>query len=155
MEIGVELAAAFTDKLDKIHKAVSVRETKPVYRTLGASQIGSAPLTLEVNETVTHGRFYNLLQLGIFGVDGHTALTNGLADIYVASSGVELPDFSAQILTSIPIPSVQTFSKEVVWIHPGERIVALLYGYTGSSAVTIVAKVADYPHHEKSSQIIT
>lgn len=157
MEVTVfdELMFSFGNKLDKLHGAITKPHfEKPVFRPLGTSATGAATLTVEQQNTVPAGRIYNLLQLNLFGADGHTALASAVADIYVASSGTELPDFSAQIFSGLAVPSMQTLSKEVIWIQPGERLVAMVYGFAAQASVTMVARVADYELHVKSADAL-
>lgn len=143
-------AGAFVElghKVDRIHDKVMMRKPRPVYKPVGGSAVGTAPLTIEVSGAeVPPGRIHNLLFYGLWATDGHTALANAIADIYIAGSGVQLPDFSCQIDFGKAVPSVTTISEDVHWIQPGEKLIAIVYGFAGTANVSLVGRVADYPN---------
>lgn len=149
-EVGIEAHIDLGSKLDSIHGLMS-RKALPIFRPQGGSNSGAAPLTVEISQTVPPGRIWNLLGLGIFGADGHTVLASAVTDVYKAASGVELPDFSCQIFTGLAVPTMGWQSKEVIWIEPGERIVAIVYGFAATAQVSLIAHIADYRIEDKEA----
>lgn len=131
----------------------------PIYRKWAGSvpvPTGATPPLLVPATSVAAvpaGRIYNILGFAIFATDGHTALTGAVADVYLASDGVTLPDFSCQVLSGVAIPSIGWQSKEVIWAQPGERLIAMVYGFTAPVApgITIMASVADYCIEDKEA----
>lgn len=148
-------AGAFLElgsKVSRMHDTMMRGKPRPVYKPVGGSAQAPVGITLPVAvETqqgdVPPGRIHNLLFYGMWATDGHTALANAIADIYIAASGVDLPDFSCQIDFGRAIPFVQSLSEDVHWIQPGERLVALVYGFTPAAGLTLtlMARVGDYP----------
>lgn len=114
------------------------------------------PALVEVNQQVPPGRMYNILGFDIYSADGHSTLANAIVDVYLASSGVELPDFSCQIETGLTVPftgGTIWYSKEVVWAQPGERLCALVYGFSTAAPVPLIlmARIADYELNQKEA----
>jgi hypothetical protein len=66
------------------------------------------------------------------------------ADIYVASSGIENPDFSAQIDSGTDIPSIQFYPRLSQWCKFGERIVAFIYGVPANQQIVLIGRVAEH-----------
>lgn len=147
----IELAFdAFLNKADKIveQQAILVkRSQKPLhYRVFGTvtSAAGGAA-SISSNSSPSAGRVWNILRFSLYGNDGHTLLTGAIADVYAASSTLAVPDFSAQVLSGLAVPSTTYPPEEAEWIHYGEELIVLLYALPAASTVTFVAQVADYP----------
>lgn len=148
-------AGAFLDlgnKVSRMHDHMMRGKPRPVYKVIGGNApaaVGvTVPVTVETQQgDVPPGRIHNLLWYGMWATDGHTALANAVADIYIAGSGVQLPDFSCQIDFGRAIPFVTALSEDIHWIQPGERLVAIVYGFTPAAglSLTLMSRVADYP----------
>lgn len=157
IDIGAELLLDMSGKVSDMHRRSSRKRVKPIRRPIGNSATGTAPLIVTANtEEVPPGRAYNLLSLNLYGVDGHTVLASAIADIYRASSGVALPDFSAQLASglTVPVTPALNYSKEVIWLEQGENLIAIVYGFASTATVTMVAQIADYPVEEAETQVI-
>lgn len=156
VDIGAEFFLDLGDKVDHMHRKMG-RNIKPIRKPIGNSATGTAPLQVIANtEQVPPGRIYNILSVNLYGVDGHTVLASAIADIYRASSGVQLPDFSAQIASGLTVPVVPAlnYSKEVIWMEQGENLIAIVYGFAGTQTVTMIAQIADYPVEAEETQVI-
>lgn len=156
IDIGAEFMIDLGRKVDQVHRKVHQRP-RPIRKPIGNSNTGTAPLVITANtEEVPPGRMYNLLSVNLYGADGHTTLASAVADLYRASSGVQLPDFSAQIASGLTVPVIPAlnYSKEVIWIEPGENLIAIVYGFAGSQQITMVAQIADYPLEEMEATYI-
>lgn len=150
MTVEVE-AGAFLDlgsKVSRMHDKMFARKPLPIRgKIIAGSNTGTAPLTVEVQTAdCPPGRIWNLLFYGLWATDGHTALANAIADIYIAGSGVQLPDFSCQIDFGRAVPSIATLSEDVHWIQPGEKLIAVVYGFAASQTISLVGRVADFPN---------
>ncbi len=66
-------------------------------------------------------------------------------DVYSASSGIETPEFTAQLDSGLDIPSIQYYTKWALWGHMGERPLALAYNLPANQQVVLVCRVAEYP----------
>lgn len=146
------IIGAFADlgsKLDRLHKAVG--RAKPVYKPVGGSLVvpvaPSLPQLLIFQGSPALGRIWNILKIGIFGPDPHTAVASVSVDVYAGNNpDPNTPTFPDVILSGQAVPSVTQFSKEVEWCSSGQQIFCLLYGagVVAGTQFEAVARVAEY-----------
>lgn len=70
-----------------------------------------------------------------------------VADVYAGTAtDPQTPTIDNIIAGGIPIPSVQSFSKQVHWCSSGERLIAIISnaGF-GNQNISFIARVAEYP----------
>jgi len=133
---------------------------RPWFGTTVVPANATLPAIVMVNNPVPPGRIYNLLGFNIFSADGHTTLASAVADVYFASDGTDLPDMSCQIASGLTVPVAGGFiwySRQVVWAEPGEKLVALVYGFSTASAVplALISRIAEYPLSSKEATTIS
>lgn len=148
IEVAAKLFAHGADELGKAQETLNRQISfKPIHKVVGGSAVGAAPLLVEAPMMPAVGRVWNVLMVALYSADGHTSLANAVADVYASASGIEDPDFSAQILSGINtfVPSVNYFPQRAVWIHSNEKLLAWVYGFASSAPVQIIARIAEYP----------
>lgn len=156
IEVGAEVIVDLHDKTKQIHQRVHRNEDRPVRKPVGGSLIipagfsGSGPVILDIKATtLAHGRCWNILKIGIFGADVHTAVASVNADVY-AGDVVDYPvvntNFNDVILSNIAVPSITQFGRRVEWAYSGQSIYAILYGsgLAAGQSYVLVARVAEY-----------
>lgn len=151
MEIDAEFMLDLGGKVDATHKHLIKGRVKPVRKPIGGSvYLGAeptAPILCILQGKPATGRCWNILRVGIFGADTHTAVTDVTVDVFAGDllDNATL-NFLDCIISAATVPSVTSFSKEVEWCYSGQSMYALLYG-SGLSAdqpYEVVARVAEY-----------
>lgn len=156
IEVGAELIVDLHDKVNQMHGHVlSGNADKPIRKPVGGSLVipstfsGTGPIQLLTEVNLAHGRMWNILKVGIFGADTHTAVASVNADIF-AGDVVDYPvvntNFNDCILSAAAVPSVTQFGRRVEWVYSGQSLYAQLYG-TGlavGQTYVLVARVAEY-----------
>lgn len=148
-EIGaaVELGLGQLDTINRNLKAL--RDVRPVYKMVGSSivQQGAGPDFVQVRSSPAVGRVWNVLSLGVFGADDHTAVGGASAVFYATRSFITAaPGPLIDVISSpLSVPSTTWFSRQVVWVDSSELIQAIIYGGSNNAQFSIVANVAEYP----------
>lgn len=153
MEIGVDAFVELQQDVKHIRK--HTRDVKPVRKPVGVSitipAVFTAPVMAVIPQVPSMARQWNILMIGVFGADAHTAVTNVTADVYSgALPDPSLATLSDVILSAQPVPSINHFSRLIEWCEPNESIFMLLFG-TGLAAgqnYELVARVAEYNVHD-------
>jgi hypothetical protein len=70
--------------------------------------------------------------------------TLAFADLYAASAGLELPEFSAQIGSSIDIPSTLNYPRKSQWLKAGERLAALVYNLPATQQIVLTGRITEW-----------
>lgn len=148
---GIDLTGASEGSGHPVTRRKVLPVYKPVYGSVVVPANATLPGIIEMDGSVPPGRAYNLLTLTLTSADGHTTLANAVADIFASSSGTILPDLSAQKYSAATVPCNLIWSRQVVWIMPGEKLFVLVYGFSDSSGpvpLQMVAWVDDWPFEE-------
>lgn len=124
--------------------------------------VGQATIQTGVNPTVVlpqmmtgpaSGRIWNVRTIGVYGGDGHSAVTGVTAvDLYAGDppdaggstfpGGPSLTDLiSAGILA---VPAFQTYSRHSIWCRHGEVPYALVFGGTVGASLQLVVNVEEW-----------
>lgn len=149
--IDVEAFAALGSKVDKIHDHMMKGPPKPVIKTVSGGLTVPAtpalPQLLTVNQFPAIGRMWNILKLGVFGADLHTAIASVNVDVYAGTLPDSMvPPALPQGVVSMSVPQTVNFARLVEWCEEGEQLFALLYGAGVVAGVnfTLIARVAEY-----------
>lgn len=151
MELEADFVLDLGNKVNETHKHILKGHAKPTRKPIGGSVIVpstfTAPVLCILQAKPATGRCWNILRVGVFGADTHTAVTDVTVDVFAGdlldTSSLNFPDC---ILSGAAVPSVTSFSKEVEWCYSGQMLYALIYG-TGLEAAQpyeVVARVAEY-----------
>jgi hypothetical protein len=148
-DAAVSLWAGNSEKLvDQGQKRARFEECQPLRRVVfgsGTNGAGGGTFSVTITDFVDAGRIWNVRRFSLFGADGHTTLTGASVDVYAGSSSLQLPDFSEEILSGQPVPSVNYPPREAEWLHYGESIIAYVYGAAANSVVELICKIDDWP----------
>lgn len=156
MSIDVEFMLDLGNKVNDIHKKVhdsSDHDPDPVRKPVGGSIVIPtgfvAPVTIPIVQFPAHGRCWNILKVGIFGADTHTAVANVSCDIFagdVLDLNSAVPNFLDCIVSASAVPFITTFGRKVEWAYSGQMIYALLNGtgLTAGQPYELIARVAEY-----------
>jgi hypothetical protein len=156
MEIEASLSffADLGEKLGETNKHLSnlMRPyPKPNQKPVGNSMIatGASPQLLEISATPSAQYMWYVKGIGLFGTDGHTALSGVVADVYMGpeqefAPGVPITAFDSQILSGVLVPSINNFGHKDKPLMPREHIYAWVYGLTLGQPVEMVAQVDEY-----------
>jgi|SRR5579859_2192407 len=155
IEVGAEVVVDLHEKTKQVHHRVMHGGDKPVRKPVGGSLVipvgfsGSGPVLLAMQSSPAHGRSWNILKIGVFGADVHTAVASVNADVY-AGDVVDYPivntNFNDAILSNLTVPSITQFGRRVEWAYSGQSVYALLYGsgLAAGQSYVLVARVAEY-----------
>lgn len=142
---SLKIMESATEKMDRLCKKL---EEKPIIRTVSGSTVltGSTGL-VEIQERPAVGRIWNILKVGVLNVDGHTALSGVIVDVY--SSALANPSTATidNVIVSGGtgnVPSITWYSRGVEWCLPGEEIFGQVYGGTTGQQIVLVCRVAEY-----------
>jgi hypothetical protein len=130
---------------------------KPVGNSIVAT--GVSPQLLQIDITPSSEYMWYVKQIGIFGTDGHTALSGVVADVYLGpvldyAPGVPITAFDAQLLSGILVPSIYNFGHKDKPVQPREHVYAWVYGLTLGQPVELVAQVDEYRVEEMERMTI-
>lgn len=110
------------------------------------------PFILSVNNPASPaaGRTWNVRGVGLYGADGHTAVT-GSADFYAGAvplntdpGGAILPVFPDILNGTLTLPFSGTYPRHAYWVTHGESVYAVIYGVAANTQLTLVATVEDF-----------
>lgn len=145
--IDLPTSSDMTDHFASVHKKLdeAKERLRPIYRNLiGAGTMpasGAASIKLPVFPA--EGRMWNVLQVAVYGTDGHTTLASAVAEVYAGDE--DLPSQGDQIAIFSSVPGIATFSKGTIWQASSTDLFARVYGAAAGSPLIFVARVMDYP----------
>jgi hypothetical protein len=154
-EINLEFLAGELSKARKDIK--SMKTPQPLLRDFATSlPITANPQCIVLNNMYPAvGRIWEITQVGVFGPDGHTAVTNAIADIYAGpTSGTDFPGDFACFIDSGTVPCNFLIGDHKCYANAGDRIYAWIYGYTAGAYLTLAGTVRDWRVEDRSETSI-
>lgn len=70
--------------------------------------------------------------------------SGALIDLYIGASGLEEPDFSAQIDSGLDIPTIHYYPRLSNWCKYGEKVMGIAYNVPSGQQIVLFARVAEY-----------
>lgn len=95
------------------------------------------------------GRMWNVRSMGIYGADGHTAIT-GSAEFYIGTAPQDTEAGPQANIADIVAPGIAvlpgqvTLSRHVYWARNGQSLYALVYGGVAGTQLSLVCAVEDW-----------
>lgn len=97
------------------------------------------------------GRVWEVTQVGVFGPDGHTAVTGAIADIYAGpSAGTDFPGDFASFVNSGAVPCNFLIGDHKCYCNAGDRIYAWIYGLAANTQLTLAGTIRDWRVEDRS-----
>lgn len=156
IDIDFEFLAGAVDGLRE--EIMKVKQPKPLHRTFAVAQtISASPTCIVLNSMFpAAGRWWELTDIGVYGADGHTAVTGGIADMYIGpSTGTEAPGDMASFIISSSIPTTSPLiGDKKAWGNPGDRIYAWIYGITVATQITLAGSLFDWRIEDRTEMVI-
>jgi hypothetical protein len=139
-------------KVDESNRLLKRLTDKPIYKPVGGTLVvpagGSAPQLIRLNQRPSIGRTWNILKVGLYGSDAHTAVANVTVDVFSGYINVQQfnPSLQDCILSAQTVPSVYQFSTDVEFAASGEEVYGIAYGTGVTPGLTLqmVVRVAEY-----------
>jgi hypothetical protein len=143
-----------TVKATHEHVKSTMQSDRPIRKPIGGSLVlppgfsGSGPVLLQLEASPAHGRCWNLLKAGVFGVDTHTAVASVNADIFAGDTidTTNATNFLDCVVSGATVPSITNFGRKTEWCYSGQYVYALIYG-SGLSAgqpYELIVRIAEY-----------
>jgi hypothetical protein len=162
--IDYDFLFSLNQKVDQMHKHMKKgREPQPIRKPVGGAITlptgfsGTGPVLLTTELAPAKGQIWNVLKIGIFGPDPHTAVASVNADVFLGTNpDPSAPAFLDVTESGLAIPTISRYAKEVEWCYPGQQPFAMLYG-TGLAAgqnYELVLRVAEYKASEEEQMWI-
>jgi len=157
--VEAEINLAFlAGELGKARRDIqSMKQVQPLLRDFAtAAPIIANPQCIILNNMFpATGRVWEVVQVGVFGPDGHTAVTSAIADIYAGpAAGTDAPgDFSA-FIESGSVPCNFLIGDHKCYANANDRIYAWIYGYTAGAYLTLAGTVRDWRVEDRSEVTI-
>jgi len=158
IDAAFSLWADFAPKLMKRTETLLGRTEKPIHRPVFGNLIQvSGVQLLETTDAVDAGRVWNVLKIGLFGNDGHTALSTvpavsqpAMPASTVAAQNLNLFPvqvvISAGTLTAVTVNGINVGSGDGTYIVPSGGAISVTYTIAPTwvwTALTSVPAVAD------------
>lgn len=121
LEADIHLGVALGEKLDAIHSVLNRQEPKPNFLPLARGGVvpASGSIALDFGKAPSN-KIWNVLSLAAYGSDDHTTVAASNVALYRDES-VSLPSL---MYTGFTLPGTVTFSKGVIWVFPGDNLMA-------------------------------
>lgn len=129
------------------------KEAQPLLRDFAtAFPITANPTCIVLNNMYpAMGRVWEITQVGVFGTDGHTAVTSAIADIYAGpAAGQDAPGDFASFINSGPVPCNFLIGDHKCYANAQDRIYAWIYGISSGVYLTLAGTVRDWRIEDRS-----
>lgn len=160
-KLMLDFFAQTGEKNDQNHKELMgmLKNPVPTRPLVGGVAItsGASPFVLGPTGNVATGPaaglLWNIRTIGIYGVDGHTAVSGVTGvDLYAgdipdAGGATDPPAASFSDLISagiVTLPTFQTYSRHAIWCKHGEVPYAMVYGLGAGIQLVFVSTVEQW-----------
>lgn len=156
VDVVLEAFAGFEGGLDKIHGSL---QRKRLRKVVGGAIIsaGAGAQLLQINDRPAKGRFWQIVALGAYGNDPHTAVAGAIVDVYAGEpDSINIAGgFPDIVKGNLAVPSDTFFGEHGKWCKSGQTIFAIITGAAAAQNIELLAWVYEVKVSDEEPMEIT